>query len=63
MLLVFSENTTSYTANMITNAEEETEKISPYWSFNDSVDLTKYEQFDHQRFIGKLNKSYFFLKD
>lgn len=38
---------------MITDLEERTEKISPYWSFNDSADLTKYEQFDHQRFIGK----------
>lgn len=37
----------------MTYAEEETEKISPYWSFNESADLTKYEQFDHQRFIGK----------
>ncbi|XP_060868737.1 uncharacterized protein LOC132943702 [Metopolophium dirhodum] len=46
-----NENTTSYNGNTITDAEEETEKISPFWSFNDSVDLTKYEQFDHQRFI------------
>jgi hypothetical protein len=48
----FSENTTGYNGNTITGPEEETEKISPFWSFNDSVDLTKYEQFDHQRFIG-----------
>lgn len=51
---MFSENTTGYSnGNTITDSEEETEKISPFWSFNDSVDLTKYEQFDHQRFIGK----------
>ncbi|XP_025413130.1 uncharacterized protein LOC112685449 [Sipha flava] len=46
-----NENTTGYNGNTITGPEEETEKISPFWSFNDSVDLTKYEQFDHQRFI------------
>jgi len=55
IIFFFSENTTNYNGNTITDAEEETEKISPFWSFNDSaVDLTKYEQFDHQRFIGKL---------
>lgn len=53
-IFIFSENTTTYNSNTITDSEEDTEKISPFWSFNDSVDLTKYEQFDHQRFIGKL---------
>lgn len=52
-IIFFTENTTGYNANTITDSEEETEKISPFWSFNDSVDLTKYEQFDHQRFIGE----------
>lgn len=51
---MLTENTTGYNGSTIMNKEEETEKISPFWSFNDSVDLTKYEQFDHQRFIGKL---------
>lgn len=54
-MIFFSENTTGYNGNTITDSEEEVEKISPFWSFNDSVDLTKYEQFDHQRFIGKFS--------
>ncbi|XP_050440584.1 hemicentin-1-like [Adelges cooleyi] len=47
------ENTTDHSGNtVITDTEEEPDKISPFWSFNDStVDLSKYEQFDHQRFI------------
>lgn len=52
-IIIISENTTGYNGNTITDTVEEMEKISPFWSFNDSVDLTKYEQFDHQRFIGK----------
>ncbi|KAI5707850.1 hypothetical protein M8J77_011156 [Diaphorina citri] len=26
---------------------------SGFWSFNDSIDLTKYEQFDHSKFLGQ----------
>lgn len=26
---------------------------SGFWSFNDSIDLSKYEQFDHSKFLGK----------
>ncbi|XP_050524072.1 hemicentin-2-like [Daktulosphaira vitifoliae] len=45
------ENSTGNNSNIIIT-DLDHEKISPFWSFNDSaVDLTKYEQFDHQRFI------------
>lgn len=54
IFILFTENTTGYNSNAITDTEEDrSEKISPFWSFNDSVDLAKYEQFDHQRFIGE----------
>jgi len=41
-------------AKSIVPAENREEEISPYWSFNETADISKYEDFDHKKFLGKL---------
>lgn len=40
-------------AKSIVPAESKKEEISPYWSFNETADISKYEDFDHKKFLGK----------
>lgn len=40
-------------AKTIVPAEINKEEISPYWSFNETADISKYEDFDHKKFLGK----------
>ncbi len=30
-------------------------EANSFWTFNESADVSKYENFDHSKFIGKLN--------
>lgn len=30
-------------------------ELNGFWSYNDTIDLSKYEDFDHSKFLGKLN--------
>jgi len=39
-------------AKPIVPAEISKEEISPYWSFNETADISKYEDFDHRKFLG-----------
>jgi len=39
-------------AKPIVPAEISKEEISPYWSFNETADISKYEDFDHKKFLG-----------
>jgi len=39
-------------AKPIVSAEITKEEISPYWSFNETADISKYEDFDHKKFLG-----------
>ncbi|XP_050057126.1 limbic system-associated membrane protein-like [Aphis gossypii] len=38
-------------AKPIVPAESSKEEISPYWSFNETADISKYEDFDHRKFL------------
>lgn len=40
-------------AKSIASSEIKKEEISPYWSFNETADISKYEDFDHKKFLGK----------
>ncbi|VVC25505.1 Immunoglobulin V-set domain,Immunoglobulin subtype,Immunoglobulin-like domain,Immunoglobulin-like [Cinara cedri] len=41
-----------YHAKSIVPAEiNNKEELSPYWSFNDTADISKYEEFDHKKFL------------
>lgn len=40
-------------AKSIVPAEITKDEISPYWSFNETADISKYEDFDHKKFLGK----------
>lgn len=42
-------------AKSIVPAEVSKDEISPYWSFNETADISKYEDFDHKKFLGKYN--------
>jgi len=39
-------------AKPIVSSEISKEEISPYWSFNETADISKYEDFDHKKFLG-----------
>lgn len=39
-------------AKPLVPAEISKEEISPYWSFNETADISKYEDFDHKKFLG-----------
>lgn len=43
-------------AKPIVPAEISKEEISPYWSFNETADISKYEDFDHRKFLGNYKK-------
>lgn len=40
-------------AKSIVPAEINKDEVSPYWSFNETADISKYEDFDHKKFLGK----------
>lgn len=48
-------------AKSIVPAEMKKEEISPYWSFNETADISKYEDFDHKKFLGKYKNYKSFL--
>lgn len=39
-------------AKPLVPAQISKEEISPYWSFNETADISKYEDFDHRKFLG-----------
>jgi len=43
-------------AKPIVPAELSKEEISPFWSFNETADISKYEDFDHRKFLGNYEK-------
>lgn len=45
-------------AKSIIPAENLKEEISPYWSFNETADISKYEDFDHKKFLGTFKNFY-----
>ncbi|XP_050425321.1 neuronal growth regulator 1-like [Adelges cooleyi] len=51
LVVSFTFQTTISHAKSIVPMETGKEEISPYWTFNETADISKYEQFDHKKFL------------
>lgn len=44
------------------NDEKVLQDLSGFWSYNDTSDISKYEDFDHSKLLGKNNQNFYNLK-
>lgn len=44
------------------NDEKVLQDLSGFWSYNDTSDISKYEDFDHSKLLGKNNQNLYNLK-